>query len=221
MAESGTWYYVHQGQSVGPATIQQIETLVRSGTITRDTLVWPGVGEWVPAASTGLASLFSPAAAMVANSASRRPSALSTLTSARAGFLKDKPRLRLALQIAVAILGLYAIYNGIGQMRDGMGELQGAAQPVSRTNAPRMSYQCRGVAWDTVQCAYENVGESAAKVCMDVVVICDDGRHVASVCSETTKPGEAATRRVDNFSPAFQPTSTCSGLQYENVKTQD
>jgi uncharacterized RDD family membrane protein YckC len=43
------WYYVEQGKQTGPASDEQFNALVQSGTITADTLVWrEGMADWLP-----------------------------------------------------------------------------------------------------------------------------------------------------------------------------
>ena len=220
MADTATWYHVRQGQSVGPLSEQEMEILARSGKITLETLVWPGAGEWVPAAYTRLAPFF------------LRPDlvpdpvqipAPTTWSNRRAAFLKEKPRMSMALRVAVAIMGLYAVYAGIAQVRQGMGENSDptdAATPAFLSSAQINIQGCRGVTTDAVQCAYQNNSAVEAKLCMDVVVICDDGRHVASACSDPIPPGQPSVKLIRNFSPAVAATNSCGNIQYENVKVQ-
>ncbi|MDB6110844.1 MAG: domain containing protein [Pedosphaera sp.] len=43
------WYYVHAGQQIGPVDEAALESLLASGTITADTLVWKeGMANWLP-----------------------------------------------------------------------------------------------------------------------------------------------------------------------------
>lgn len=43
------WYYVEKGQQAGPVTDEQFNTLVQTGTITTDTLVWnESMADWLP-----------------------------------------------------------------------------------------------------------------------------------------------------------------------------
>jgi len=43
------WYYIEQGQQVGPVTDQQLQQLFQSGSITADTLVWrQDMANWTP-----------------------------------------------------------------------------------------------------------------------------------------------------------------------------
>lgn len=196
-----------------------MEMLARSGQITPETLVWPGAGGWVPAASTRLARFFT-AQPLVPDSPIPTDG---TWSDKRAAFLKQNPRMSMALRIAVVIIGLYAMYSGFGQIREGMG---GTSNPTSEatpaySSSGQINLQgCRGVSTDTVQCAYQNTGAVEAKLCMDVVVICDDGRHVASACSDPIPPGQPSMKLISNFSPAVAATNSCGNIQYENVKVQ-
>ena len=220
MADTETWYHVQQGESRGPFTGEQMEMLARSGQITLDTLVWPGAGEWVPAASTRLARVFTPQP--IAPDSPMMPTQ-GTWKDRRAAFLKQNPGMSMALRIAVVLIGLYAMYSGFGQIREGMGGTNdpiSAATPAYSSNGQINLQGCRGVTTDAVQCAYQNTGAVEAKLCMDVVVICDDGRHVASACSDPTPAGQVSTKLISNFSPGVAATTTCGNIQYENVKVQ-
>jgi uncharacterized RDD family membrane protein YckC len=43
------WYYVQQGKQAGPVTNEQLDEMVRGGSVTADTLVWrEGLAEWTP-----------------------------------------------------------------------------------------------------------------------------------------------------------------------------
>lgn len=54
MSAATLWFFAQQGTSVGPVSEDQMESLVQSGVITAATLVWPGDGDWIPAASSTL-----------------------------------------------------------------------------------------------------------------------------------------------------------------------
>ncbi|MDQ6829829.1 MAG: DUF4339 domain-containing protein [Gemmatimonadota bacterium] len=58
MTAPSNWYYVQQGAATGPVPSTQLESLVRAGSIRADTLVWPGAGDWLPAASSPLGWMF-------------------------------------------------------------------------------------------------------------------------------------------------------------------
>jgi hypothetical protein len=207
MALPNTWYYSEQGTSVGPLSWEQMQALVHRGAISRDTLVWPGSGGWITAETSTLAAIL-PATPLPAV-----PPMPPNAASPKAGILKDK-RVRRVIQILVAAIGLYAIYDGLGDVRSGISEFSSAS------NTQVALQGCVGVSANAIQCGYQNTGSVAAKLCMDVVVTCDDGRHVASSCSDKIPPGEVSTKLVDNFSPGIQPTTSCNDVKYENVKAQ-
>ena len=208
MTSAETWYYSNQGTSIGPVNGEQMQTLVQRGMIARDTLVWPGFGGWVAAESTTLAALFHSVPQPGV------PPMPQNVTSAKVGMFKDK-RMRTIIGILALILGLYAMYDGFGDIRTGLGGGESASNS-------QITFQgCVGVGANAMQCAYQNTGQVEAKLCMNVVVTCDDGRHVASSCSDPIPPGQMSSKLVDNFSPSIQPTNSCNNIQYENVKTQE
>lgn len=54
------WYYVQNGQRVGPVGEDEVRSLIANGTIQRQTLVWKkGMQNWVQAGTTELAAWFS------------------------------------------------------------------------------------------------------------------------------------------------------------------
>jgi hypothetical protein len=202
-----TWYHLQQGVTTGPVSRAEMENLVRAGTVRWETMVWPGYGEWIAAGTSALAPVLAgtpPPPAVPA------PSPL-----ARKDWLPKDKKTRTVVLVIIAILGLYFIYNGVQQMRGGMDEI-GSAQPSSV-----ILQGCRGVSASAVQCGFQNTGTATQRLCMDVVVTCTDGRHVASTCSDPLRPGETGTKVVDNFHPEVTGSMTCSpNATYENVKTK-
>lgn len=219
MASNETWYYANQGTSIGPIATDEMQALVQHGVIARETLVWPGAGEWIAAGNSSLASLFvsgahTPPPLPVASPASPQGPVQQAMRGESRFLIKDK-RIRTAVGVFGLIFGVYAVYNGIVQMRAGMG-----ASGSGSTSDAQINFQgCMGVTADAVQCTYQNAGPVTAKLCMDVVVTCDDGRHVASSCSDPIPPGQMSMKLVNNFSPVIQATNSCSTLQYENMKS--
>jgi len=48
--ETPSWYYVQQGEKIGPIGLTQIRELIDSGTIQRDAMVWhEGMNDWIAA----------------------------------------------------------------------------------------------------------------------------------------------------------------------------
>lgn len=201
------WYYLQQGVSTGPVSRPDVESLVRAGTVRWDTLVWPGYGEWIAAGSSALAPIFS---------GSPPPPPFQNVTPlARKDWLPKDTRMRTAIIVIIVLVGLYFIFNGVQQMRGRSDEI-GSAQPSSI-----ILQGCRGVSATAVQCGFQNTGTATQRLCMDVVVTCTDGRHVASTCSDPLKPGETGTKVVDNFHPEVTGNMTCSpSVTYENVKSK-
>ena len=57
--ERQSWYYELNGERIGPVIIGEIEGLVSSGTISRDTYIWSnGQSDWLPIGQTDLKRLF-------------------------------------------------------------------------------------------------------------------------------------------------------------------
>lgn len=65
------WFFQKNGVSQGPFQAQQIQELIRKGTITGETLVWSdGIGGWTPAEKTVLMGYIAPVTAEVGSVAS-------------------------------------------------------------------------------------------------------------------------------------------------------
>lgn len=204
-----TWYYVQHGASAGPTTRAAMEQMARAGQIGPDTLVWPGAGDWIPAASSSLSAAFQPAGPV--GPGGMPPMILAGATKTKS-FLPENKVLRVIIGIIVIAIGLYAMRDGLKDMGIGLGG--------GGSDATIQVQGCQGVSTNAVQCGYTNVGQTKGRVCMDVVVICSDGRHVASGCSDPMAMGESTSKTFDNFKPAVLQTSTCSGMVYENVRTK-
>ncbi len=201
-----TWYYVQDGASVGPLPRAAMDALIRSGAINGSTLVSPGYGDWVAAASTPLVSTLaaSPPPAPVSPEPREKKS--------RMDWMPKDPKARLVVRGLMGALGAFAIYSGVGQMKDGMNELSGD------TSVTFMG--CTGVSADAVQCGFQNMAQANRTMCLDVVVMCNDGRHVASTCSDPILPGASSMKLVNNFTPAIDASMTCANISYENQKTK-
>jgi hypothetical protein len=208
-----TWYYVQDGASIGPIPRPAVDALIRAGSIRADTLVSPGYGDWVAAGSTALAPMFAYGAVPPVPPVPQVPPAFS-LSGAKAkwDFLPKDPRMRRVVQVVIILIGLYAIYDGIGNIGLGMKELTGD------TSVRFMG--CNGISAEAVQCGFQNMAQENRELCMDVVILCTDGRHVASTCSEKMLPGATSTKVVNNFSPAVNASVQCQNITYENVKTK-
>ncbi|WP_269537310.1 DUF4339 domain-containing protein [Cerasicoccus fimbriatus] len=58
-----SWYYVHNGETVGPVTQEEFDELRYSGVLNDQTMVWQdGWTEWMPLGQANLAPVASPAA---------------------------------------------------------------------------------------------------------------------------------------------------------------
>jgi len=56
--QDSKWYYLEEGNTVGPVLPVEVESLIKSGKITKNTSVWYGEGDWRPAQDTLLSPLF-------------------------------------------------------------------------------------------------------------------------------------------------------------------
>src|ERR1041384_6930441 len=61
MSSVETWYVLREGVSVGPLSRSTVESMIRSGEIRPDTMVWPGSGDWIAAGTSSLSPGFAPA----------------------------------------------------------------------------------------------------------------------------------------------------------------
>ena len=200
------WYYLQQGVTVGPMPWVAMEAMARAGTIRADTLVWPGYGEWIAAGSSNLGPLFM--------GGGTEPAPTPGGWRARMDFLPKDKRARTVLLAIFAIIGLYAVYDGMRDVRSGMGGESGGG-----SQAAVNFLGCRAVDYNSVECGFQNTGSVKKQACMDVVVLCADGRHVASTCSGEMEPGESITKRVTGFQPDLQQNVPCSNMNYENWRS--
>jgi hypothetical protein len=56
--ETKKWYYSYEGTAKGPCTIEEIKMAIQANIIKKDTMVWPGDGEWMKASKSSLSSFF-------------------------------------------------------------------------------------------------------------------------------------------------------------------
>jgi hypothetical protein len=78
--------------------------------------------------------------------------------------------------------------------------------------------QCRGASSETVQCQFSNEGSASGTMCVDVVLVCYDGRHRSHICSTSIAPGEADSRVANVWSPPLAQPPYCTEIEYENMK---
>ncbi len=50
----GNWYFLQQNAPAGPYTRAAMEGMMQAGTIRPETMVWSGMGDWVPAVTSPL-----------------------------------------------------------------------------------------------------------------------------------------------------------------------
>lgn len=207
-----SWYYLNQGASVGPLTRQAMEAMIRAGTLRADTMVWPGFGDWVPASSSSLGPVFSGGAAPAGYAppppAGYNPGAMAP---AKKDWLPQDKTTRTVVLAAITLIGLYMIWGGLQQVG-----LFSRDNPDARINI----VGCQATGPSAMQCGFQNIGMVAGRACFDLVILCFDGRHVASACSDRMQPGESSQREVTGFKPTIQPTMQCSGGSIENARAK-
>lgn len=68
-------------------------------------------------------------------------------------------------------------------------------------------------------CTIENNGSRTGTLEVDVVMVCQDGEHVAPV-SAVVEPHLHVTKIIRGFTPSIDLSSSCAGLDYRNLKVK-
>ena len=76
--------------------------------------------------------------------------------------------------------------------------------------------QCKDTGRNSMQCVIKNDTSREAEICMDVVKVCKDGDHVASVCSGLLRPGDLTSKVVHDFFPKVKFFAGCMGSEFRN-----
>ena len=82
----------------------------------------------------------------------------------------------------------------------------------------KMEWTCEGTTKNSMQCAIKNTGEAVAEACFDIVQICRNGEHVASVCSGAIQRGGMENKVVTAFLPPIGFLETCMGTEFRNKR---
>jgi len=56
--ETKKWYYSFEGTAKGPCSVEEIKMAIQAQIIRKDTMVWPGAGEWIKASLSELSPFF-------------------------------------------------------------------------------------------------------------------------------------------------------------------
>ena len=89
------------------------------------------------------------------------------------------------------------------------------SNPFAEAN---VSIQCDGTGIDTAQCQFKNEGSAPGTMCVDVVLVCGDGRHISHTCSSSISPGGEEPKVLNQWSPAVTSQTSCGGFEYVNMK---
>lgn len=90
------------------------------------------------------------------------------------------------------------------------------AAAVAQTEQGAFQWKCQSTGRDSMQCAIKNTGTVEASVCLDVVKICREGEHTATLCSDRMRPGEVDTKVLTNFSPKVKFLEKCMGTEFRS-----
>lgn len=104
---------------------------------------------------------------------------------------------------------LFVFASGVGLLTPVLDELRGKAY---------IEWQCVQVDVG-LQCTFSNTGSGTGSVCLDAVLVCGDGRHVAEACSSVLEAGTYESRVIDNFAPRVRSAYGCA-IEYENAAVE-
>ena len=102
------WHYAREGQSYGPVSADDLQALIRSGRVTRDTLVWrSGLADWIAVGASEMGAVFDdgPPALPAGGSNGRAPAD----QAAMAGLPDVKPLSGLARMVRWAVFAYLAV----------------------------------------------------------------------------------------------------------------
>ena len=80
----------------------------------------------------------------------------------------------------------------------------------------KMEWSCKGTTKNSMQCEIKNTGTAAGEACFDVVQVCENGEHIASVCSGRVDPGSMENKVVTSFAPQIGWLEGCMGTEFRN-----
>jgi hypothetical protein len=83
----------------------------------------------------------------------------------------------------------------------------------------QFEWKCTDTSRNSMQCTFKNNAEVSDDLCMDVVKVCKDGDHVATICTGTLRPHETDTKVVKGFDPKIRLFEKCQGVEYRNKVT--
>ena len=82
----------------------------------------------------------------------------------------------------------------------------------------KIEWSCKGTTKNSMQCEIKNTGAASGEACFDIVQVCDNGEHVANVCSGRVEPGSTENKVVTSFSPSVGIFESCMGTEFRNKR---
>lgn len=86
---------------------------------------------------------------------------------------------------------------------------------LSGPDAANFSWECGATGASSLQCEISNAGPGTGTVSFDIVAICDDGEHLATVNSGEVGAG-GVVQRVVRVTPEVSMHTSCDGFEYRN-----
>lgn len=86
---------------------------------------------------------------------------------------------------------------------------------TSGPDAANFSWECEATGASALQCEISNAGPGTGTLSFDIVAICDDGEHSATVNSGEVAAG-SVVQRVVRLSPEVSVNTSCDGFEYRN-----
>lgn len=86
-------------------------------------------------------------------------------------------------------------------------------------SSPSFSWECTATGASSLQCEIRNEGSAAGSLSFDVVAICGDKKHTASVNSGDVSAG-GVIQRVVTLQPEIGLYDECAGFEYRNEKVE-
>lgn len=77
-------------------------------------------------------------------------------------------------------------------------------------------WSCAGTGKNSMQCSIKNDSQVEASICMDVVKVCKDGDHYATLCSSRLRPGDVESKVLAKFEPKILLFEKCMGTEYRD-----
>lgn len=84
---------------------------------------------------------------------------------------------------------------------------------------PKLEWICKSTPNNGAQCEFKNTGTAGVETCFDIVRICGNREHSASVCSGRVEPGSVANKAVTSFTPPIGQLETCTGTDFRNKRS--